>query len=224
MSSSVDVRDAVRLEPAAPIAPGRFRAPLCHRVDDIMPLEWQGGLAHWLHEHRYLFAPGGDDEGHYRVAHDLVRLEDHAAALAGELRSRILELVPDALEGCGVPDFDVRGLETHASLFHHGGHWTWHDDVEARGVVDFAPAMLGFELTLRTDPAMFQGGELELLDGTVHEPANGRLVFLHPAQRRRVRVVECWSALALHGRWSVEGVVRGIPPDGWNEALQNLAR
>lgn len=218
-------RKAFASRPREPIVPARFREALHHVVDDAMPEEFAGKLGEWLHEHRASLAPVGDAAGKVEFGYALANV-DSRSDLFASLRKRIANAVgdEDVLEACCVAPFELDGIDMHAMLRHHGGHQSW--DTDAIGT-DGQPAVsrrLVWAYYVHSDPRMFSGGEREFVDGTTVEPKHNRLHFWHPAQRSRVRQVECWSAHVLHGQWSIVGTVTGEAPQGWAKRLASLLK
>jgi len=212
------------IEPAPALLPGRFRKAMVHTVDDLMPGAWMQSLGAWLAVHRERFERGGDANGARRFNWELLRFDEHAADLAAQLRARLVEAYPAALAACCVPEFDLQSVEQTATLYHHGSHFDWHDDGPGYDGT-FAPTRrMAFAYYLHTPAKMFTGGELEFMDGTAVEPRCNRVAFFHPLQQHRVRLVECWSADPLHGRWAVMGWLHGDPPPGWLERVPFLRR
>jgi len=205
-----------------PVVPGRFMTPLVHVVDDAMPAEWVSELGKWFFAHRAQFYRGGDEEGLQRFCWELPELDKLAPDLVAPFRKRLVDAIEPALEPCRVPAFDLRFVEVTATLYHHGSHFTWHDDVPGYDGEVVPSRRLTFCYYLHTEPKMFKGGELEFLDGTTVEPKNNRLVLFHPVQQHQVRRVECWSSHVLHGRWALMGWIHGDPPAGWLDKLPRL--
>lgn len=203
--TGVDVRDEVLGVGHEAVVPGRFREPMIHVVPKAMPEEWTAELG------RALFAARLN-----MLGDDLDRL---APELMAGLRMAVVKRMPEALGPCGVADFDLLGCEITAVLHHHGGSSAWFSGVSAP---NWERRRIGFELTLRTEPRMFAGGELEMVSGEVVEPDNARLVWMHPLQAMRVREVECWSSHPMHGRWSIWGWLLGAPPEGWAAIVERL--
>lgn len=210
--TGVDVSDAVRSPETAPLVPGRLRKPLVHAVRDAMPGEWCHELSRWLFEHRGEMTT---QSVVWRGAHDLLDLQDRCPGLAAKFRARLLESLPDALGPCGIADFDITGVGMRASLMHRHCHRGWMPEADAE-----APHVrIAYELTMHTDPKMFEGGEREFLSGDAVEPESGLLMWMHPLQASRIREVECWSMHALDGRWSVWGEILGPAPEGWDRVI-----
>lgn len=184
---------------AQPLA-ARLRAPRVYVVDDAIEPAVAVELGRWLHDQRHRFGRVGDVDGAREIAHELVDFDEHAPELAATIRAAVLQHHQAACAACFVTPFDPAGVEMRATLHHHGGHHGWR-----LGYAE--PRSIDYVLTLRSDPPMFRGGELETLDGSTFEPVSGRLVYIHPEVARRVRLVECWSAHVLHGRWSIRGAV-----------------
>lgn len=197
-------------------AAARYRRALAHVVDGVLGDDFGRKLSQWIKPNLHLLKRGGDPEGLSRFNYELTTLDDYYDGLA-PFNAALAAHEDDALEPCGVEPFDARGVECHLTLYHHGAHFAWHDDFPDYDG-EFAPTRrLTFCYYMHTSPKMFEGGELEFLDGTVVEPKNDRLVFFHPLQQHRVRRVECWSAEAMHGRWALMGWLHGDPPDGYVE-------
>jgi hypothetical protein len=196
--------------------PERYRRALFHVSDGLMPEDWIRTMGEWLYHQRTQMTQGGDTLRQHRFAFETCNVDricEHVAAF----RAKLVEAIPDALEPCGIPDWDLADVECHATLYHHGGLYDWHSDAEP-GVDEDPPEdvmallarrRLAFAFYLRQEPAMFTGGELEFLDGTKVEPKNNRLVLFRPEQRHRVAPIRCWSARALHGRWALSGWLHG---------------
>lgn len=213
--TGVDVRKDVACRPADAIVPGRLRKPLALAIEHALPEPWTADVGRWLFEHRDRLV--ADAQPPWRIAYDLIDFDAACPDLAATLRRVILDRLPEGLEACGVAEFDLTGVQMHASLHHHGGLCAWFDAL--RGDADHR-RRISFEVLLETDPRMFSGGEIEFLDGTTIVPRNGLLVFTHPIQTQRVRKVECWSSHPLHGRWSIWGWLLGPTPNGWAEMAE----
>ena len=220
MTASVDVSDLYRMESAPALVPHRFRRPLHLVLDGAVPGKFESAVGPWLHAQRLSFFRAGDEEGQGRFAWEFDHVDQAEPELFAQLRAVIVEKLPEALEACVVPEFELEGVEMHASCYHHAGHYGWHEDLE--GPDD--RRRLAFAYYLRTDPAMFKGGQLEFLDGTTVEPKSGRLAFWHPLQAHRIRPVECWSADLIHGRWAIFGWVLGAPPPDFAERYERLRK
>lgn len=218
MTASVDVSDLYRMESEPALVPHRFRRPLHLVLDGAVSPKFESAVGPWLHARRLNFWRAGDEQGEGRFAWEMEHVDQADPELFAELRRTVIEKLPEALEACVVPEFDLEGVEMHASVYHHGSHYAWHEDLE--GPED--RRRLAFAYYLRTEPTMFKGGELEFLDGTTIEPESGRLAFWHPLQAHRVRPVECWSADLIHGRWAIYGWLLGAPPPGFAERYQRL--
>lgn len=203
--SGVDVRDLVRGEAWPAAVPGRLRRPLMRLESKAMPNEWCAEMG------RALFDSRRDTDGE--------DLERRAPSLVADLRARLIALLPAALEACGVAEFDLLGCEMIAALHHHGGRSGWFSGLDGANP---ERRRIGFELTMRTEPPMFSGGELETVSGETVAPDNARLVWLNPLQSVRIREVECWSAFPMHGRWSIWGWLHGAPPDGWDRIVDRM--
>ncbi len=201
--------------------PGRYRQALMHVVDDAVSHEFSGKMGAWFHENRRHFIRGGDEQGLARYNYELTDVEKVCPHL-DEFHAMMVERFPEALDACKVPDFDLRYIEVHATLYHHGSFFTWHDDAPGHDGELVATRRMTFCCYLHTEPKMFSGGELEFLDGTRIEPANRRLAFFHPMQQHQVRAVECYSREPLHGRWALMGWVHGDPPPGYVESVPKM--
>ena len=197
--------------------PERYRDPRFTTFDDVMQPEWIGAAGEWLHSQRGYFTRGGD-EGHGRFNYELLEV-DELYKPTTELKAAIVERLTDAIEQVGIPDFDLEYIECHATLYHHGSHFTWHTDREGYNGQPAHTRRLSYCLYLHSMPKMFNGGELEFLDGTTVDPQNNRLVLFCPYQQHRVRHVECWSAEFLHARWAIFGWIHG-QPKGSTEHLE----
>jgi len=186
-----------------------------------MPARWIEEAGKALFYQRNQFELLADDLGVAFRFHQYAAMEVELEALAGELRKRICEVYPNHLGACGVPEFAFESLTVDARLHHHHCFTGWQQEAfDDQGQI-VGNRMLAWQLTLHTEPKMFSGGEVELADGTLLEPAVNRLVLYHPAQLAKVRQVECWSAHALHGRWSLTGYVYG-KAEGWLESIREL--
>jgi Rps23 Pro-64 3,4-dihydroxylase Tpa1-like proline 4-hydroxylase len=179
--------------------PERLRVARYKVFDEVMPTEWLGQAGMWLHANRGLFRRGGDEDGLSRFGYELANLDAMYKPVA-ELRKEIIARLDEAIESLGLEDFELDHIETHATLYHHGGTFMWHKDVESE-----TTRRLAFAFYLSAVPKMFSGGELEFLDGASVEPETNRLVVYPADQQHRVRPVECWSAEFLHGRWAIVG-------------------
>ena len=191
--------------------PERYRAPKFTTFDDAMSTDWAAELGGWLYDRRGDFHRGGDDYGAERFNHELLEV-DEVCDLVLPLKQKITALVPDAADAVGIPDFDVEHIECHATLYHHGSHFTWHTDRDGMDGKPVTTRRLSYCYYMHSLPRMFQGGELEFHDGTTVESLANRLVMFSPYQQHRVRRVECWSSEFLHGRWAVFGWIHGQPP------------
>ncbi len=217
-------RETLKAEPRPPVVPNRFRSPLFRVVEDFMPATFDGLLGEWLHNRKALFARGGDELGADRFRFELAELEniDDAQTFLAAFKAKLIEAVADT-DSIAVPAFDLRYLETWATLHHHGSHENWHDDALDYYSGDVVPSRrVAFSYFAHSEPKMFDGGELEFLDGTKLTPKANRLVVYHPLQQHRVARVSCWSSAFLHGRWALQGWVHGDAPEGWLDRLPEL--
>lgn len=183
--------------------PERYRAARFTTFEEVMPKKWLAEVGEWLHSQRNNFRRGGDEDGRERFSYELAAMDEiykQTATLKAEVAARL----DDAVKLVGVPDFDLEFIECHATLYHHGNHYAWHNDTEGA-------RRLAYCLYMHTDPRMFSGGELEFADGTMVDANHGRLAIYDPNQQHRIRRVECWSAAFLHGRWALSGWIHGAP-------------
>tara|TARA_R110000782_G_scaffold253743_1_gene341928 strand:- start:9951 stop:10649 length:699 start_codon:yes stop_codon:yes gene_type:complete len=225
MSDSSPTRDILKAEPRPAFVPNRFREAIYHEIDDAMPLAYTRELGKWLYANRDKLVRGGDDRGASRFNHEITTLErDLPTELYVPFRKMLIEkaLAADVLDKLATPDFDLRYIETHATLYHHGSHFEWHDDAPGYDQEIVPTRRVTFCYYLHSDPKMFEGGELEFLDGTLITPSNNKLTLFHPVQQHRVRRVDCWSAKLLHGRWALMGWIHGDPPEGYIERMPEL--
>ena len=217
MYKSVDAR--------APVVPDRLREPIKHHVDDAMPAKFAADVGLWLHNNKDKFVRGGDDEGVSRFNYELTDVDNYTPVdMLTQFKQKLIATAtsPEVLDALCVPEFDLRFVETHATLYHHGSHFDWHDDAPGPDG-DLVPSRrISFCYYMHADPKMFSGGELEFLDGSTVEPKNNRLSLFHPMQQHRVRRVECWSSQFLHGRWALMGWLHGDAPEGWVNRLPKL--
>lgn len=218
MTSAVDVSDLYQHESEPELVPHRFRKALYHVSDDCVPGEVEPIVGPWLHARRDLFERIGDDGGEGWFAWRLWDVDTLDPAVFAPIRAAILKALPEALKDCAIPEFDVQGVEMHATLYHHKCHASWHEDVWEED----STRRIAFAYYLRTDPVLFQGGELEFLDGTAIEPVSRRAVFYHPLQLHRVRPIECWAADFIAGRWAIHGWVLGPATDSTRSMIRRL--
>lgn len=212
-------REALRAQPLDPVVPSRFHRSLVHVVDDAIGAGEAADLGDWLHRNKSsLQLAQGPGVMRWQINHLDTVAADHAAAI----RKMVLASLQDACSACEVPAFDVLHIETHATLYHHGGQFDWHDDTLDYEGNTAATRRLSFCAYFHSPERMFSGGELEFMDGRTVDPAHRRLAVFHPVQQHRVRPVECYSAEALHGRWAVTGWIHGEPPQGWVDRLPKL--
>lgn len=172
-------------------------------VDDAMPADWQRRMGLQLYELRHHLVRSGDSDGdddEIEFYWELDAVERLAPELTRQLRARVLDGVEAAAKACGVAPFVPSRVTMCALLLHHGGHVSWASSPDQKPALDW-------ELTLHSEPRMFRGGAGEWLDGTVVEPATGRLVYRDRHQAHATTRVECWSAHVLHGRWSIVGSI-----------------
>ena len=204
--------------------PNRFREPLYHVEDDALDESVSAGLGRWLHNNRDKLARGGDELGLARFNYEILSVDKTAPDLVAPLKRKLVEAAtdPKTLSALCVPEFDLRHIEMHATLYHHGSHFGWHDDAPDRDGELVPTRRLTFCYYMHAEPKLFSGGELEFIDGTTVEPKNNRLALFHPIQQHRIRRVECWSANVLSGRWALMGWVHGDAPDGWAERIPEL--
>lgn len=225
MDSSNPTRQALEAIGKPPLIPNRFREAVYHSTDDAMPPAFAGALGQWLHSNRDRFVRGGDDRGLARYNHELINVDECAPndLLAPFKKMLIAEASkPEVLDALCVPAFDLRFVETHATCYHHGSHFNWHDDAASATDSLVESRRITFCYYLHSEPKMFEGGGLEFLDGTVVEPKNNRLTLFHPIQQHRVNRVECWSSHFLHGRWALMGWLHGDAPEGWVDRIPKL--
>lgn len=212
-------RESMKAEASPALVPTRFHRALVHVVDEAVDAADAADLGHWLHEHRWeLQLAQSPGVMRWQLNHLDARAENHAATI----RKAVLDSLDAASEACAVPPFDVLHIETHATLYHHGGQFDWHDDIEDYEGEIVPTRRLSFCCYFHSPQQMFSGGELEFMDGTTVAPKHRSIALFHPVQQHRVRAVECYSAEALHGRWAVTGWVHGEPPEGWLERLPRL--
>jgi len=191
--------------------PPRYRAALYKTFDDVMPADWLADAGAWLHNQREHFVRGGDIEGAGRFNYELATVDELYKPL-GEMRAKLLGFLDEALPVLEVPEFPLEYVETHATLYHHGSHFTWHTDAPGYDGEPVFTRRVAFCLYMHSTPRMFSGGELEFLDGTAVDAVNNRVVLFHPLQQHRIRRVDCWSADFLHGRWAFFGWIHGPRP------------
>lgn len=215
-------RKLMQMSPKPAAVPNRFREALVHISEDAIDENDSGKIGQWLYEHRDRLQRGGDEQGVVRFNHEILNVEKHAPDVIRPLRRKLVELLgnSEVMHKLCVPAFDLRAIEMHATLYHHGAHFDWHDDaVAADGQTIIESRRLSFCYYMHSTPKMFNGGSLEFLDGTSVEPHNNRLALFHPVQQHRVMPVECWSSHVLHGRWAIVGWLHGDAPDGYRERL-----
>lgn len=166
--------------------------------------EWLGEMGRWLHLHRAAMSPmAGGEEGAEQAFYGL-RLDDICPMLP-KLRAAIAAVAPQVVEAMGAPG-DWQVGDRIDAVLHHNGHATPWWQVEA------GSPWISWEIVLHSDPKMWTGGELTFSDGKTVEPQHGHAVFFDPTIRHKVGRVECWSAMAIHGRWSLCGHILNRPP------------
>lgn len=209
---------------APPCVPNRFREAIYHTTDDALGPAANGALGKWLYEHRDKLVVGGDERGVDRFNHETIEVDKLMPDLVDPLRKKLIELTSDedVLRQLATPAFDMRYIEMHSTLYHHGAHFIWHDDAVSYDQHVVPTRRVTFCYYMHTEPKMFDGGELEFMDGTKVEPKNDRLVLFHPVQQHRVRKVECWSAHVLHGRWAIMGWLHGDTDADWVARIPSL--
>ena len=194
-------------KPESDNIPERYREPKFTVFEHVMSKEWMAELGKWLHSQRHYFKRSHED-GQIKHSYELSNV-DELHQPTGYLKKIIAEKLNEAIEKIDIPDFELEQIECHATLYHHGSHFSWHkDNIDYNG----EPAetrRLSYVLYLHANPKMFSGGELEFTDGTMVEPEHNKLVVFDPCQKHRVRRVECWSADFLHGRWAIYGWIHG---------------
>lgn len=207
--------DTETSEPEAPAVPERFTKARYHVVEDVMGETFSKNLAQWLYHNRMHMVRGGDEQGESRFNYEFLDVDEPCEHIA-ELKAALVQLIPAALEVLRIPAFDLEQIETHATLYHHGSHFIWHDDAPGADGEFVASRRVAYAYYMRQEQPkpMFTGGELEFIDGTVIEPKNNRLCMFYPLQQHRIRQVECYSAEVLHGRWALMGWLHGAPPTG----------
>lgn len=222
---STPTRKLLAADAAPAFVPNRFRDPLYHVEDGAMGETYGAKLGKWCYEHRDKFVRGGDERGDQRFNYELCDLDNFIPTeLIAPFKKKLIATTadPKALESLNIPAFDLRFVEIHATLYHHGSHFIWHDDAPGYDGELVPSRRATFCYYMHSTPKMFSGGELEFLDGTLVEPKNDRLCLFHPIQQHRVKRVECWSSHVLHGRWALMGWVHGEPPEGWVERMPEL--
>ena len=204
--------------------PNRFRDPLYHVEDDALDESVASNIGRWLHHNRDKLTRGGDDYGNTRFDYELWNVDELAPELVAPIKKKLCDIAADpaVLASLSVPAFDLRYIEMHAHLYHHGSHFGWHDDGPSPEGRLVPTRRISFCYYMHTEPKMFSGGALEFLNGTTVEPNNNRLAVFHPIQQHRVRRVECWSAEVLSGRWALSGWIHGDPPEGWVERVPKI--
>lgn len=197
--------------------PERYREPKLIAFENVMPKEWMADLGKWLHSQRPYFKRSRED-GQIKHNYELADV-DELHQPASDLKKVIAEKLSEAIEKVGISDFDLEHIECHATLYHHGSHFSWHKSDFDSNNEPMETRRLSYALYLHANPKMFSGGELEFADGTMVEPDHNKLVVFDPRQRHRVRRVECWSADFLHGRWAIFGWIHSKPKSSFEADL-----
>jgi Rps23 Pro-64 3,4-dihydroxylase Tpa1-like proline 4-hydroxylase len=212
-------------DPLPPVVPNRMREAILYTEDNAMPSQFPGELGLWLYNNRCKFSRGGDHMGVERFNYELDNVDNHAPQdLLAPFRKKLASVIGDKaiLDQLCVPEFDLRHIEMHATLYQHGSHFVWHDDANGYDGEIVPSRRITFCYYMAATPKMFDGGELEFQDGTAVAPENNRLVLFHPLQQHRVRRVNCWSASFLHGRWALMGWIHGDAPEGYVDRIPSL--
>lgn len=214
--------DAQKAVPA--LVPNRFREAIFNVTDDALGVDANAKLGEWLYNHRDRLVRGGDETGSDRFNYETIDVDQFMPDLVTPLKQKLVELTSnkDVLSDLATPEFDLRFIEIHSTLYHHGSHFVWHDDAPSYDGQIMPTRRVTFCYYMHTAQKMFSGGELEFLDGTKVEPKNDRLVLFHPIQQHRVRKVECWSSHVMHGRWALMGWVHGEADAEWVKNLPSL--
>ena len=224
-SSKSATRELLAAEPSPAFVPNRFREPLYHVEENAMGEDFGGAIGKWLHGNRDKFVRGGDEHGVLRFNYELCDIDKYMPTeLIAPFKKKLIKAVSDpaVLKALNIPEFDLRYIEIHATNYHHGSHFVWHDDAPGYDGELVPTRRATFCYYMHSNPKMFSGGELEFLDGTAVEPVNDRLAMFHPIQQHRVKRVECWSNAFLHGRWALMGWVHGDAPEGWVERMPTM--
>jgi len=212
-------RRTLKADPKPPLVPSRFHRSLVHIVDEAMEKPAAAEMGGWLHDNRDRLQLIHNEQA---CRWEIGFLDAFAGDQAAQVRAMVIANLEAAQGACEVPAFDLTHIETHATCYHHGGRFDWHDDTVDYAGETSATRRLSFCFYLHSTPKMFEGGELEFMDGRTVEAVHRRLVLFHPVQQHRVRRVECRSAAAIHGRWAITGWIHGEPPEGWLERLPSL--
>lgn len=195
--------------------PERYRRALFRRYESVMPDTWYTAMGDWLFHNKDRLVRGG---GHTRFNWEVLDFDRVTPELFAPLAAAIVERADaDTLDALRVDPFDLGAVEAHLTLYHHGCWFGWHDDQHAEREADRQTRAVTFAYYLHAQPRMFDGGQLQYLDGTALEPDNNTLVLSNPYQRHRVTQVACWSREALHGRWAISGWLEAAKPfRPWN--------
>lgn len=170
-------------------------AHVCYDVRDLFPDAIAAMIGQWLHENRgKLWAQWGG--GHTMPANQMPGVE--------RVRQAVDRHVGEAAAALSiVPQPVLRDVES--LLVHHAHTFVYNapgdDDIHG----------LGCELVLTSAPQMFRGGDLVWPNGEIEPPRSGFLSFWPANRPPSVREVECWSAKAIHGRWSFFTWIPGLP-------------
>lgn len=209
-----------KASPVDPKTPERYRTPLVYTEDNALDPKFGGRLSDWIAQNTDRFVRGGNVHGRHNfeiVGFD--RVWPDATEVAGHLLNNLDEYCERLL----VPRFDPTGVEINLTLYHHGSHFGWHDDSRLPdGAAVAGTRRITFAYYMHRAPRMFEGGELEFMDGTKVGPVNNRLAVFHPFQRHRIRRVECWAPEALCGRFALMGWIHGAETGDWVELAERL--
>jgi len=186
--------------------PVRLRNACVARYPNAMPPDFSIALAQFIEQRRDLFTVGG--HGHGRYNYEVLNLSQwfdlsSFHALLGDAASESLGTV------CVEP-FDFDRFDVHLTMYHHNAFFDWHDDtpgVDGEHVNTRRVTFSYYFNPVRDADGgpMFQGGELEFMDGTRIAPEHNLLVLFNPLQRHRINSVECFHADPAHGRFALTG-------------------
>jgi Rps23 Pro-64 3,4-dihydroxylase Tpa1-like proline 4-hydroxylase len=202
--------------------PYHVRPSRYHVQDDLMPKEWLNMATAEFSRHRdALTWDHGDGYGD-RACWIVRDAREQYPQLCAALIQTLYQAIPDAVKACGIPEFQPTGIEVCQTLYHHGGYFKWHDDMNDHGGNFRIDRRLTFIYYLNRMPKLFSGGDLEFMDGCTIEVQNNRLLMFEPMQVHRVQPVECWSADPLDGRWTITGWIHGDAPKAYTDRLLAL--
>lgn len=182
--------------------PGTYPDALYHRQPNAMGAGFARDFIEWTAANSEHFVQGGDGANRRDV--EYVGPDD---PFLDPFRELLLDSYRGALDACHVPEFDVDWTELNVIGFLNFDRFGWHtDQFQSSLNLREETKALTFIYYAHTQPREFDGGGLRFEDGTIIEPDNDLLLWIHPDQPHQVDTVYARGADVWRcGRWTISG-------------------